>query len=95
LADVVDGMKSQCCKWNESIGIVYRDSAMRFSTSGFLHGSVSAKPLIIPLGPFEFFPKIRRDICSSRCTSGIVDTGGKWKNLKSEKFSIFLLDTFG
>jgi hypothetical protein len=23
--------------------------------------------------------KIRGDICSSRCTNGVVDTGGKWK----------------
>jgi hypothetical protein len=30
---------------------------MRFSTSGFFHESVSAKPLSIPLGPFQFFRK--------------------------------------
>ncbi len=45
----------------------------------FFHESVSPKPLSIPLGPFRFFSKIREDIRSSRCTTGVVDTGGKWK----------------
>ncbi len=35
--------------------IPLRDSATRFLTSGFLHGSVSPKPLIIPLGQFQIF----------------------------------------
>jgi hypothetical protein len=35
--------------------VLKRDSAMRFSTSGFYYESVSPKPLGIPLGPFEFF----------------------------------------
>jgi hypothetical protein len=52
---------------------------MKFSNSGFLNGSVSPKPLIIQLGPFRIFSKIRGDIRSSRCTTGVVDTGGKWK----------------
>ncbi len=34
---------------------LYRDSATRFLTSSFLHGSVSPKPLIIPFGPFQIF----------------------------------------
>ncbi len=41
------------------------------------------------------FLKICGDIRSSRRTTGVIDTGGKWKNLKSENFSLFLLDTFG
>jgi hypothetical protein len=47
----------------------------------FFHGSVSPKPLIIP---------IRRDIC--RFATGVVDTGGKWK-----KFSIrkIFMNSFG
>ncbi len=43
--------------------------------------------------PYEYtiravsnFSKIRRDICSSRCITGVVDTGGKWKNPELEKF---------
>jgi hypothetical protein len=28
--------------------------------------------------PFEFFTKIRGDICKSRCATGINDTGGKF-----------------
>jgi hypothetical protein len=32
---------------------------------------------MIPAGPFRFFSKIREDIRSSRCTTGISDTGGK------------------
>jgi hypothetical protein len=61
-------------------------------TSGFLHGSVSPKPLL--LGPFNFFPKILGDILSSRCTTGVVDTGSKWKKSVIRKISLFLLDTF-
>ncbi len=30
-------------------------------------------------GRFKFFLKIRGDFCSSRCTTGVIDTGGKWK----------------
>ncbi len=58
---------------------------MRFSTSGFLHESVSPKPLIIPLGPFQIFLKICWDIRSSRCTTGVNDTGGKWKKILNQK----------
>jgi hypothetical protein len=54
-----------------------RDSATRFSTSGFFHGSVSAKSLSIPLGPFQIFLKISGDIRNSRCTTGVIDTGAK------------------
>ncbi len=51
-------------------------------------GCSVGQPLIIPLRPFQFFLKICGDIRSSRCTTSV-----KWK--KSEKFSLFLLGTFG
>jgi hypothetical protein len=38
------------------------DSDTRFSPSGFFHKSVSLGHLSIPLGPFQIFSKIRRDI---------------------------------
>jgi hypothetical protein len=57
-------------------------------TSGFLHGSVSPKSLIIPLWPYQTFSKIHGDISSSRCTNGVVDTGGKWKNIFNQKIFI-------
>ncbi len=41
----------------------------------------------IPLGPFRLFSKTRGDICSSRCTTGVVDTIGK--------FAIGVFDTGG
>ncbi len=48
----------------------------------FFHESVSHQPKGIPLGPFQIFSNIRRDICKSscksRCTTGINDTGGKF-----------------
>jgi hypothetical protein len=69
---------------------LYRDSAARFLT--FLHGSVSPKPLIIPSGRFQIF-SIRGYIRSSRCTTGVVDTGGK--HLQSEKFLLFFLTPLG
>jgi hypothetical protein len=46
--------------------------------SGFFHESVSPKPLSTPLGPFRIFSKIRGDIRSSRLTTGISDTSGKF-----------------
>ncbi len=49
-------------------------------------------PLIIPLGLFQIFPKIGGDIRSSRCTTGVVDTGGKWK--KSSIRKVFVI-SFG
>ncbi len=44
----------------------------------FFHESVSLQPLIIQVGPFQIFWKIRGDIRSSWCTTGINDTGGKF-----------------
>jgi hypothetical protein len=72
-----------------------RDIVTRFLTSGIFHESVSPKPLSIPLQPFQIFSQIRGDICSSRCTTGVVETGANGKNLQSEKFALLLLDTFG
>jgi hypothetical protein len=43
----------------------------------FFHESVSPKHLSIPLVPFQIFLKNRGDIHSSRCTTGVIDTGGK------------------
>ncbi len=61
---------------------------MRFSTSGFFHESVSPKPLSAQLGPFRIFSKIRGDIRSSMCTTGVVDTGGNWKKSSIRKILI-------
>jgi hypothetical protein len=36
------------------------------------------------------FSKIRGDIRSSRCTTGVVDTGGEWKNSSIIKVLIIL-----
>jgi hypothetical protein len=68
------------------------DSVTRFFAFGFFHESVSPKPLIIPLGLFQIFSKIRGDIRSSSCTTGVLDTGGKWK--KSSIRKIFII-SFG
>ena len=55
-------------------------------TSGFLHESVSPKPLSIPIGSFQIFLKIRRDIAAQ----GVVDTSGKWKKSSIMKVLIIL-----
>jgi hypothetical protein len=47
-------------------------------------------PLSIPLGLFKIFPKIHGDIHSSRCTTNVVDTGGKWKKSSIIKVLIIL-----
>jgi hypothetical protein len=44
----------------------------------FFHESPSPQPLIITLGSFQIFSKIRGDIRKSRCTTGVNDTGGKF-----------------
>jgi hypothetical protein len=67
-----------------------RDSATRFRLLVFFHESVSPKPLSILLGPFQIFSKIHEDISSSMCTTGVVDTGGKWKKSSIRKFLIIL-----
>ncbi len=41
-------------------------------------------------GPFRFFSKICGDIRGSRCTTGVVDTGGKRKKSSSRKILIIL-----
>jgi hypothetical protein len=56
----------------------------------FFHDSVSPKPLSILLGLFKIFSKILGDIRSSRCTIGVVDTGGKWKKSSILKVLIIL-----
>jgi hypothetical protein len=52
----------------------------------FLHESVFPKPLIILLGPFQIFSKIRGDIGSSMLATGVVDTVRKWKKISIRKF---------
>ncbi len=39
---------------------------------------------------YGHFSKIRRDIHGSRCTTGVNDTGGKWKKSSSRKILIIL-----
>jgi hypothetical protein len=56
-------------------GTVSRD----FRLLVFFMKQFPPKPLSIQLGPFQIFSKIRGDIRSSKCTTGVVDTGGKWK----------------
>jgi hypothetical protein len=63
---------------------------MRFFASGFFLESVSHKPLIIQLGLFRIFSKIRGDIRSSRFATGVNDTGGKWKKPSSRKILLIL-----
>jgi hypothetical protein len=66
--------------WSQMFkGTVSRD----FRLLVFFIESVSPKPLSIPLGPFRIFSIIRRGIHSSRCTTNVVDTSGKWKKPQS------------
>jgi hypothetical protein len=55
-------------------GTVSRD----FLLLVFFMNQFPLKPLSIPLGLFRIFSKIRGDIRSSRLTTGINDTGGKF-----------------
>ncbi len=62
-------------------GTVSRD----FRLLIFFMNQFPLKPLSIPIGPFRIFSKIRGDIRSSRCTTGVVDTGGKWEKSSIRK----------
>jgi hypothetical protein len=53
----------------------------------FLHESVSPKPLGMPLGLFRIFL-----VAARGCTTGVVDTGGKWKKSSKRKISIMLCE---
>ncbi len=83
--NIIYHKKTQTCKfWLVSLtGTLPRDFRLQF----FSCISFRQTPaLSIPLGLFLIFSKIRRDILSSKCITGIVDTGDKWK-----KSSIFFL----
>ncbi len=59
--------------------------------SGFFHELVPPPPpLSIPIGPFQIFSQIRGDINSSRCTTGVNDSGGKWQKSSNRKILIIL-----
>ncbi len=60
---------------------------MRFSTTGFFPESVSSKPLSIPIGLFHILSKILGDV-RRRCTTNVVDSGGKWKKSSIRKILI-------
>ncbi len=63
-----------------ALHLLGRDSAKRFLTSGIFHESVLPqvpKYTIRAISNFVLFGDIR----SSRCTTGVIDTGDKWKFL--------------
>ncbi len=64
-------------RWTNKIE---RDSATRFSTSGFFS----------PSSPSVSLSKICGDICISWYTIGVIDTGGKWKKSSIRKALICL-----
>jgi hypothetical protein len=72
------------------VSIILKGQCHEIFASGFFLESVSPKPLIIPLGPFRNFSKIRGDIRSPRFATGVSDTGGKWKKPSSRKILIIL-----
>ncbi len=59
--------------------IASRDSVTRFSPSGFFHESVSPQAFEYTIRAISNFFENQGDIRSSRCTTGAVDIGGKWK----------------
>jgi hypothetical protein len=67
---------------------------MRFSTSGFFMNQFPPSFLSIPIRPFQFFSKILGDVCSSRCTTGVVDSGGRWKKSAIIKVLIIIFGHF-
>ncbi len=70
----------------KEVGMQFRYSKLKgtlpwdFQILFFFHESVSPKPLSIPLGLFQIFSKIRGDILSSKCTTGV-----RWHRWQMEK----------
>jgi hypothetical protein len=60
----------------------------------FFHESVYSKPLIISLGCFEFFRKFSEILAAQGAPPVQTTPVANEKNLQSEKFALFLLDTF-
>jgi len=77
--DYASSLKGQCHEIYE----------FRFSTC---ISFPQAPDYTINQGRFEFFSKIHGDIRSSRCTTDVVDTGGKWE--KSLIRKVFII-SFG
>jgi hypothetical protein len=74
----------------------FKDTVSRnFCFWFFFHESVSPQPQSIPLKPFQIFSKINRDICKSRCTTSINDTGGKFANDTGGHIATGIKDTGG
>jgi hypothetical protein len=63
----------------------------------FFHVSVSPKPLSIPLGPYLNFYFICGNIRSSRCTTSVAGTGGKFINgiIDTWQIATVVIDTGG
>jgi hypothetical protein len=71
-----------------------RDSATRFLASGFLNGSFSPKPQLHHYGRFKFFQKFAEIFAAQGAPPMSLTPVANEKNLQSEKFPCFLLDTF-
>jgi hypothetical protein len=63
-----------------------------FSLQVFFHESSSPKPLIISLASFQILFENSIGIRSSRCTTGVFDTGSKWKKTSIRKFFNIVTD---
>ncbi len=91
----VENLELYICESSPELSIVFpfvllKGQCHKIFDFCFFHESFSPKPMIIPLGPFQILSKICRDIRSSRCTTGVVDTSGKWKKSSILKFLIIL-----
>jgi hypothetical protein len=69
----------------KTVSVDTKNRNLKGQCHGFSHESVSPKLVRIPIGSFQFFSGICGDICSSRCTTGVVDTGGKWKKIFNQE----------
>jgi hypothetical protein len=63
-----------------------------YKSKTVLHFSLFWREILLnlPLLPFPIFSKNCGDIRSSRCTTGVVDTGGKWRKSSIIKVLIIL-----
>jgi hypothetical protein len=85
----------QECECGPAAGVPGTGAPRNFILNGHCHeifdfrfffwNQFPPKPLSIPLGPFQIVSKIHGGIRSSRCTTSVVDTGGKRKKSSIRK----------
>jgi hypothetical protein len=95
---IIKGTPSKTARRRITVTSSLKGQCHEIFASGFFHESPSPNPLIITVGSFRIFSKIRGDIRKSKFTTSVNDTGGKFStgiNDTGGKFATGVVDTGG